>query len=57
MAKQFVQLFRLVELAGYQVEFSLKKKKAALGLSELAIYPGTTPLTRRSVRTDLVKHP
>ena len=29
VSKQIVQLFRLAELAGYQVEFSLKKKKAA----------------------------
>jgi len=29
VSKQLVQLFRLAELAGYQVEFSLKKKKAA----------------------------
>jgi len=28
-SKQLVQLFRLAELAGYQVEFNLKKKKAA----------------------------
>jgi hypothetical protein len=29
VSKQLVQLFRLAELAGYQVEFSLKKKTAA----------------------------
>ena len=29
VSKQLVQLFRLAELAGYQVEFNLKKKKAA----------------------------
>jgi hypothetical protein len=29
VSKQIVQLFRLAELAGYQIEFSLKKKKAA----------------------------
>lgn len=29
VSKQIAQLFRLAELAGYQVEFSLKKKKAA----------------------------
>ena len=29
ISKQIVQLFRLAELAGYQIEFSLKKKKAA----------------------------
>jgi hypothetical protein len=29
LSKQLVQLFRLAELAGYQVEFNLKKKKAA----------------------------
>jgi hypothetical protein len=29
VSKQLVQLFRLAELAGYQVEFSLKKKQAA----------------------------
>ncbi len=28
-SKQLIQLFRLAELAGYQVEFNLKKKKAA----------------------------
>lgn len=28
-SKQIVQLFQLAELAGYQIEFSLKKKKAA----------------------------
>jgi hypothetical protein len=28
-SKQIVQLFHLAELAGYQIEFSLKKKKAA----------------------------
>jgi len=28
-SKQLVQLFRLAELAGYHVEFNLKKKKAA----------------------------
>ncbi len=28
-SKQIVQLIRLAELAGYQIEFSLKKKKAA----------------------------
>lgn len=29
VSKQLVQLFRLAELAGYQVQFNLKKKKAA----------------------------
>ena len=29
VSKQIAQLFRLAELAGYQIEFSLKKKKAA----------------------------
>jgi len=29
VSKQLLQLFRLAELAGYQVEFNLKKKKAA----------------------------
>lgn len=29
ISKQIAQLFRLAELAGYQIEFSLKKKKAA----------------------------
>jgi len=29
ISKQLLQLFRLAELAGYQVEFNLKKKKAA----------------------------
>ena len=29
VSKQIVQLFQLAELAGYQIEFSLKKKKAA----------------------------
>ena len=29
VSKQLVQLFRLAKLAGYQVEFNLKKKKAA----------------------------
>jgi hypothetical protein len=29
VSKQLVQLFRLAELAGYQIEFNLKKKKAA----------------------------
>lgn len=29
VSKQLIQLFRLAELAGYQVEFNLKKKKAA----------------------------
>ncbi len=29
VSKQIVQLFRLAELAGYQIEFTLKKKKAA----------------------------
>ena len=29
VSKQIAQLFRLAELAGYQVEFTLKKKKAA----------------------------
>jgi hypothetical protein len=29
VSKQLVQIFRLAELAGYQVEFNLKKKKAA----------------------------
>jgi hypothetical protein len=29
VSKQLVQLFRLAELAGYKVEFNLKKKKAA----------------------------
>ncbi|MBI2090803.1 MAG: hypothetical protein HYT78_19020 [Deltaproteobacteria bacterium] len=28
-SKQIVQLFQLAELAGYQIEFNLKKKKAA----------------------------
>jgi hypothetical protein len=28
-SKQLLQLLRLAELAGYRVEFSLKKKKAA----------------------------
>ena len=28
-SKQIVQLIRLAELAGYQIEFSLKKKRAA----------------------------
>jgi len=28
-SKQIAQLFRLAELAGYQIEFNLKKKKAA----------------------------
>jgi hypothetical protein len=28
-SKQIVQLFQLAELAGYQIEFSLKRKKAA----------------------------
>ncbi len=29
VSKQIAQLFQLAELAGYQIEFSLKKKKAA----------------------------
>jgi hypothetical protein len=29
VSKQLIQLFRLAELAGYKIEFSLKKKKAA----------------------------
>ena len=29
VSKQIAQLFRLAELAGYQIEFNLKKKKAA----------------------------
>ena len=29
VSKQIAQLFRLAELAGYQIEFSLRKKKAA----------------------------
>lgn len=29
VSKQLVQLFRLAELAGYKIEFNLKKKKAA----------------------------
>lgn len=29
VSKQFIQLIQLAELAGYQIEFSLKKKKAA----------------------------
>jgi hypothetical protein len=29
VSKQLVQLYRLAELAGYQIEFNLKKKKAA----------------------------
>ena len=29
VSKQLVQLFQLAELAGYEVEFNLKKKKAA----------------------------
>lgn len=29
ISKQIVQLFQLAELAGYRIEFSLKKKKAA----------------------------
>ena len=29
ISKQIAQLFRLAELAGYQIEFNLKKKKAA----------------------------
>ena len=29
VSKQITQLFRLAELAGYQIEFSLRKKKAA----------------------------
>jgi hypothetical protein len=28
-SKQIVQLIQLAELAGYQIEFSLKKKRAA----------------------------
>jgi hypothetical protein len=28
-SKQMLQLFQLAELAGYQIEFSLKKKRAA----------------------------
>ena len=30
VVKQIVQLFHLAELAGYQIEFSLKKKKAVI---------------------------
>ena len=29
VSKQLLQLFKLAELAGYQAEFNLKKKKAA----------------------------
>jgi hypothetical protein len=29
VSKQLIQLFRLAELAGYKIEFNLKKKKAA----------------------------
>jgi hypothetical protein len=29
ISKQIAQLFRLAELAGYKIEFSLKKRKAA----------------------------
>jgi hypothetical protein len=29
ISKQIAQLFQLAELAGYQIEFNLKKKRAA----------------------------